>query len=266
MTLIRTLITYLYIAVAVVYNVGYFRKLRKQEEVLGEELVQQKIHDRVRRFAKRILKLSGANTKIVGKENLPEEGAVLYVANHQSFMDVPAIMLAVERPAGFVAKDDLGNIPFFKEWIEQMKVVLIARGDARKALAAIIQTAKLLQQGHSMVLYPEGTRSRDGKLLEFKAGSLKAAQKGNAAIVPVAIDGAMDVMKRDSYLIRKADITVTILPAIPAEEVKATDTKELADRVKKQIADALGQEFVPQAVLDQMAREKEVQKEEQGAE
>ena len=106
-----------------------------------------------------------------------------------------------------------------------------------------------------MVLYPEGTRSRDGKLLEFKAGSLKAAQKGNATIVPVAIDGAMDVMKRDSYLIHKADVTVTFLPPIPADEVKAADTKELADRVKKQIADVLGQEFVSQDELDRMAQE-----------
>ena len=200
--------------------------------------------------------------KVNGVENLPKEGAVLYVSNHQSFMDVPAIMAVLDRPTGFIAKDDLGKIPFFKEWVVQLKAVLIARGDARKALTAIIQAAKLLQQGHCMVLYPEGTRSRDGKLLEFKAGSLKAAQKGNAAIVPVAIDGAMDVMKRDSYWIHKADVTVTIMPAIPAEEVKAADTKELADRLKKQIADVLGQEFVPQAVLDQMAE----QNAEQGAE
>ena len=168
-------------------------------------------------------------------------------------MDLTAIMAVLDRPTGFIAKDDLGKIPFFKEWVVQLKAVLIVRGDARKALTAIIQAARLLQQGHCMVLYPEGTRSRDGKLLEFKAGSLKAAQKGNAAIVPVAIDGAMDVMKRDSYWIHKADVTVTIMPAIPAEEVKAADTKELADRLKKQIADVLGQEFVPQAVLDQMA-------------
>ncbi len=262
MTMIRTIITYIYIAAAVVYNAGYYKKLRQQEAVLGEDMVQQKIHDRARKVAKRIMKLSGANMKIVGQENLPKEGAVLYVANHQSFMDVPAIMTAIERPTGFIAKEELGNIPFFKEWVVQLKAVLIARGETRKALEAIIQAAKLLQQGHCMVLYPEGTRSRDGKLLEFKAGSLKAAQKGNAMIVPVAIDGAMDVMKRDSYFIHKADVTVTIMPAISADEVKATDTKELADRVKKQIADVLGQEFVPQAVLDQMKKETD----EQGAE
>jgi len=262
MTLIRTIVVYIYIIAAVIRGSFCYKKFQKQKDILGEELVQQKIHDHASGVAKRIMKLSGARMKVNGVENLPKEGAVLYVSNHQSFMDVPAIMAVLDRPTGFIAKDDLGKIPFFKEWVVQLKAVLIARGDARKALTAIIQAAKLLQQGHCMVLYPEGTRSRDGKLLEFKAGSLKAAQKGNAAIVPVAIDGAMDVMKRDSYWIHKADVTVTIMPAIPAEEVKAADTKELADRLKKQIADVLGQEFVPQAVLDQMAE----QNAEQGAE
>lgn len=261
MTLIRTIVVYIYVIAAVIRGTFCYEKFQKQKDVLGEEMVQQKIHDHASAVAKRIMKLSGAKLIVNGAENLPKEGAVLYVSNHQSFMDIPAIMSVLERPTGFIAKDDLGKIPFFKEWVVQLKAVLIARGDARKALTAIIQASKLLQQGHCLVLYPEGTRSRDGKLLEFKAGSLKAAQKGNAAIVPVAIDGAMDVMKRDSYWVRKADVTVTIMPAIPAEEVKATDTKELADRVKKQIADVLGQEFVPQAVLDQMAQ----QNEEQGA-
>ena len=254
MTLIRTLIVYIYVIAVVIHNAGYYQKVRSQEDVLGADVVQQKIHDRARKAAARIMKLSGANMKVVGKENIPAEGAVLYVSNHQSFMDVPAIVAVLDRPTGFIAKDDLGKIPFFRDWVTELKAVLIARGDARKALTAIIQAAKLLQQGHCMVLYPEGTRSRDGKLLEFKAGSLKAAQKGNATIVPVAIDGAMDVMKRDSYLIHKADVTVTFLPPIPADEVKAADTKELADRVKKQIADVLGQEFVSQDELDRMAQ------------
>ena len=246
MTIIRTIVVYIYVIAAVIRNAGYYKKLRAQEDVLGADVVQQKIHDRASSVSKKILKLAGANLIVTGQEHLPKDGAVLYVSNHQSYMDIPAIMAVLDRPTGFIAKDDLGKIPFFKEWVVQLKAVLIARGDARKALAAIIQAAKLLQQGHCIVLYPEGTRSKDGKLAEFKAGSLKAAQKGNATIVPVAIDGAMDVMKRGSYLIHKADVKVTIMPAIPADEVKAADTKELANRVKRQIADALGQEFVEQ--------------------
>ena len=91
------------------------------------------------------------------------------------------------------------------------------------------------------MLYPEGTRSIDGNLGEFKAGSLKAAQKGKAMVVPVAIDGARDIMPRNSFWMYKTEVTVTVLPAISVETVQAMDTKELAMVVKKQIAGALGQ-------------------------
>lgn len=151
------------------------------------------------------------------------------------------MMSVIERPVGFVAKEELGRIPFFAQWIVYMKCVLITRGDTRKALVAILQAAKLLQQGHSLVLYPEGTRSIDGSLGEFKAGSLKAAQKGKAIVVPVAIDGARNIMPRNSFWMYKSDVTVTILPAISAEVVQDMDTKELAMLVKRQIASALGQ-------------------------
>ena len=91
------------------------------------------------------------------------------------------------------------------------------------------------------MLYPEGTRSADGCLGEFKAGSLKAAQKGKVAIVPIALQGARDIMPRNSFWIYKAQATVTVLPMISAETVQSMDTKELTALVKGQIAEALGQ-------------------------
>lgn len=262
MTPFRTLVVLIYTVGAVIRGKFCYDKYRKQQDVIGEEAVQQKIHDHAAKVSGRILKLSGCRLTVNGIENVPKEGAVLYACNHQSFMDIPVMMVAVNRPTGFVAKEELGKIPFFRDWVSQVKGVLIARGDTRKALVSILQAAKNLQQGHCMVIYPEGTRTFDGILVEFKAGALKAAQKGNAAIVPVAIDGAIDIMKRGSLWVHKADVTVTFMPAIPAEEVKVTETKVLADRVKKQVADVLGQEFVPQAVLDELER----QKNEQGAE
>jgi 1-acyl-sn-glycerol-3-phosphate acyltransferase len=198
-------------------------------------------------MAWRIVTMTGSKIVVKGIENLPKSGTTLFVANHQSYMDIPVMLSVLERPVGFVAKEEIGKIPFFDQWIVHMKCVLIARGDTRKALTAILQAAKLLQQGHSLVLYPEGTRSADGKLGEFKAGSLKAAQKGKAAIVPIAIDGARDIMPRNSFWMKKATVTLTVMPAIPAEQVQAMDTMELADLVKGQIAEALGQEFTKEA-------------------
>lgn len=242
MRLIRTLAVYGYLALIVVCGVPYFNHLEKNKEKLGEQAVAEKIYAYARNMARRIVALTGSTITVKGTEHLPQEGAVLYVANHQSYMDIPVIMSVIERPVGFVAKEEIGKIPFFKKWIVHMKCVLITRGDARKALTAILQAAKLLQQGHSLVLYPEGTRSKDGMLGEFKAGSLKAAQKGKSMIVPLAVDGARDIMPRGSFLMYRRPVTVTVLPPISADQVQAMDTKELAWLVKRQIAQTLGQD------------------------
>ena len=247
MKLIRTLAVYVYLGLVVICGVPYFNYLQKKKVQLGEQVVTEKIYVYARRMAKRIVALTGGKITVRGAENLPKEGAALYVANHQSYMDIPVLMSVIARPIGFVAKEEMGKIPFFKKWIVHMKCVL----DARKALTAILETAKLLQQGHSMVIYPEGTRSVDGILGEFKAGSLKAAQKGKVMIVPVAIDGARDIMPRGSFFMYKKNVTVTVLPPILAEQVQAMDSKELATMVKRQIAQALGQS-VPEKNGDEL--------------
>lgn len=251
MKLLRSLAVYLYLAAKVVYGVSYFKKLEAQKEELGEEAVAQKVQDYGRHMAQKILKLTGGSYEVKGVENLPQEGTALYVANHQSYMDIPAVMAVLERPLGFVVKDDLAKIPFFDQWLVQMQCVPIVRGEARKALEAILKAAKILKSGHDMVLYPEGTRSKDGTLLPFKAGSLKAAQRGNAMIVPMAIDGACDVMPRGSFIIYPKKITVTVFPPISAEKVKEMDTMELALLVRNQIAGALGQELITKEEAEQ---------------
>lgn len=245
MKLLRSLAVYIYLIVKVVLGASYFKKLEaRKEELGGDAVVAQKVCDYGHHMALKILKLTGGTYVVKGAENLPADGNVLYVANHQSYMDIPSVMAAINRPIGFILKDDLNRIPFFNQWIAQMQCVPIARGEARKALEAILKAAKILKSGHNIVLYPEGTRSKDGTLLPFKAGSLKAAQRGNAMIVPMAIDGACDVMPRGSFIIRPKQITVTVFPPIPVETVKEMDTIDLALMVRNQIAGALGQEQI----------------------
>lgn len=253
MKLLRSLAVYLYLAVKIVYGVFYFKKLEKQKASLGgDAVVAQKVQDYARAMAVKILKLTGGTYIVKGAEHLPKDGTVLYVANHQSYMDIPAVMAVLERPMGFIAKDDLEKIPFFDQWLVQMQCVPIARGETRKALEAILKAAKILKSGHDMVLYPEGTRSKDGTLLPFKAGSLKAAQRGNAMIVPMAIEGACDVMPRGSFFIYPKQITLTIFPPISVETVKEMDTVDLAVLVRNQIAGALGQETITREAADEV--------------
>lgn len=251
MNLFRSIAIYFYVIGSVFHGVGHYKKLEADMEALGgQDAVDAEFYKFAKKTATRIMKLNGSQVLVRGEENLPKEGPVLYVANHQSYMDIPVMVHLLSHPVGFIAKDNLADIPVFKNWFEYLNCVLIARGDARKALQAILQAAKLLQQGKSLVLFPEGTRSADGKLNEFKAGSLKAAQRGKVAIVPVAIDGARDIMPRGSFLLRKTIVKITVLPPIPAEEAAASDTHELSLRLQSDIARALGQEVTAPAAGD----------------
>lgn len=255
MKLLRSIAVYLYVIGKVASAPSYFKKLEAKRELLGEDGIAAETHAFGQSVAKNVLKLSGCTFEVKGKENLPKEGTALYVANHQSYMDIVAVMSVIERPVGFVVKEELAKVPFFDKWLEQFQCVAIARGEVRKALEAILRAAKLMKGGRDMMLFPEGTRSKDGTLLNFKAGSLKAAQRGNAMIVPMAIDGACDVMPRDKFLVHPKKITVTVFPAIPAEQVKELDTVELALLVRNQIAGALGQEVINRAQAEQQETE-----------
>lgn len=247
MFIIRTLLTYLFIGLNVVASKPWLYWLQRKVE-RGELSAQEgyaKVQPYFTTFGRRCFMLAGARLEVKGLENVPQDQAVLFVANHQSYFDIPALMCGIPKPMGFIAKDNLGKIPFFKQWIIAAGAVLIARGEARKALEAIIQAAKVLKSGHSLVVFPEGTRSMDGQLLEFKAGSLKAAQKGRVAIVPVALSGAGEVLGRKDFFIHGKTITVTVLPMIPVEEVQTAETKLLAEQIRQDIAAVLGQRVEP---------------------
>ena len=238
MKYIRSILVYLWIGLIIIVGLpyrAYCNHVKKTDAALG----YQKLHKLVRPFCKVILALGGIKLDVCGKENIPSAGNVLYVGNHQSMLDI-AVMLAVsEEPLGFLAKDNLEKNWLIKTWVASVGSVFIARGETRKALEAIIKSAKIAKSGHHLMVYPEGTRTKDGTLGEIKAGSLKIAQKGEAAIVPVVVDGDFQAMSPKTIWITPTTVKLTFLEVIPVETVKQTDTKELAKKIKTDIGRCL---------------------------
>lgn len=187
-------------------------------------------------WALSLLKLAGCTVTVKGIENIPVNSPVLYVANHQSNFDIPILMAHIPYPKGFVAKESLEKLPLISQWMRHIHCVFIKRGSPRDAAAAINQGIALLKQGYSMVVFPEGTRSKDGNLQEFKPGALKLATKAAVPMVPVAISGSINMMKKGSLIIHPAAVTVTISPPVPTESYAHTDTVVLCDTVKQTIA------------------------------
>lgn len=185
----------------------------------------------VRKWALIQVRTSGARFHISGEENIPEE-AVLFVSNHQSNFDIAFFLALVKKPKGFVAKIEILKVPVLRTWMKYIGCVFLNRKDLRQSAKAIVAAIKILRSGHSMVVFPEGTRSKGDSFGEFKAGSYKLATKSKVPIVPVSISGSYKLMEANRNWIKPADVYVKIHPAIPTANLTAEEMAELPTRVE----------------------------------
>lgn len=173
--------------------------------------------------------------RFAGKRHVPLEGPVLMVANHQSNLDPVLIGIAAPRQLKYFARVGLFFWPF-SWWIRALGAVPIDRGNA---ISGIKTTLKLLKQGEAVVVFPEGSRTPDGKMHEFLPGFCMLARRGNATIVPIAIDGAFDALPRGSAIPRLAAIKLQICQRVTPNEFATMTDGELTQLVSTRIRTAL---------------------------
>jgi len=161
-----------------------------------------------------------------GRENVPEEGAVVLVGNHQSYLDPVFCGVGLKRHLFFVARDSLFVNRFFAWLIYSLNAIPVKRGKAD--ISAMKMVISRLKEGKGVCLFPEATRTRDGKISTFKGGFGLLCRRGEAAVVPVLIDGAYECWPRNKKIFSAGSIVVCYGEAIPAERVKKISDKELA--------------------------------------
>ena len=179
---------------------------------------------------------------VSGTDLLPQEGRFLWVCNHRSAYD-PVVTADRLRDCNiaFLSKPSNMNLPGIARLAWGACFLAIDRENDREALKAILKAADFLKRGVcSIGLYPEGTRTKTGKLLPFHAGSFKIAQRGNAPVVVAAIQGSENVGK--NFPFRRTVVNLDILEVIPVEKVKAMSTQELSSYCRNRIAGHLGEE------------------------
>jgi len=195
------------------------------------------IHRVAHRWALGNAKRSGGRFHIEGLENIPQNQAVVFISNHQSNFDIAALLAYLPVSHGYIAKIELLKIPILSGWMKHMRCVFIDRKSLRQTAGAIVEGIKILKDGHSMVLFPEGTRSKSETMLEFKAGSFKLATKAGVPIVPVSINGTFRLMEVNGGWIGPADIYVKVHPAIPTVDLE--DLAVLPGQVRQIIEEGL---------------------------
>ena len=185
-------------------------------------------------WAHSLVLASGVNVKIKGLEKIPQ-GPVLIVSNHQSNFDFAILLGCIEKPKGFVAKIELAGIPVVSPWMRNIGCVFMNRSDIRQSLKVMNEAAEIISNGQSMVIFPEGTRSRGENIADFKKGSLKLAAKAGVPIVPVTINGTYKVLEANKGLIRPLDVKVVISEPV----IYANLLKEDKDRINEIIRDII---------------------------
>ncbi len=199
------------------------------------------LHNYARFWAKVGLKLAGVKLKVTGQEHLQPDQAVIYMPNHQSNFDILALFAGLPGQFRWLAKEELFQVPLFGLAMRRCGYIPLNRSDRRKAIKSMHEAARRIRNGTSVVIFPEGTRSADGQLQEFKKGGFMLALKAQVPMLPVAISGSYAVMPKTSRWIRGGVIEVTILPAIDSAGLGTADRDPLMQQVHSRIAATLGE-------------------------
>jgi len=204
-------------------------RLNRQGKVVERDACAHAI---ARKWAQSGLALNGSSINVIGIENVPRSGGVLFVANHQSNFDIPIMIGHVPRDKGFIAKLELSKVPAFSRWMKYIGCIFIDRRDPRQSLTAINNAAERLKAGHSIVIFPEGTRSADGTVGPFKAGGLRLAIKAGVPIVPVTISGSKNIMPKGTSIIKSATVKVVIAPPLQPDEFNGMDSNQISGKAR----------------------------------
>jgi len=158
--------------------------------------------------------LIGCRVRVVGKEYVDAPGAKVYAANHTSYFDVLALMLGLGVPYHFVAKMEVGRMPFIGTFLRQMRHTKFDRSDPESRLRQSEEMEKLLREGESIFVFPEGTFTAEDGVRPFQLGAFKAAVDAGVPIVPVSLAGTRRFLRDGTYLPRPTSVTITVSPPI----------------------------------------------------
>lgn len=191
-------------------------------------------------IAKRAIWGGNIKLEVYGLENVPKEDGFMYYPNHQGLFDSLTFFATSPRPFSAVIKKEAKDIILLKQVVQATGSLPMDRDDIRQSMQVINQVAEAVKAGKNFLIFPEGTRSREGnKVQEFKPGSFKAAQKAKCPIVPCALINCFIPFDRQS--IRRVTVKLIYLKPMYYEEYKDMKTVEIAEEVRRRIVETIEQ-------------------------
>jgi 1-acyl-sn-glycerol-3-phosphate acyltransferase len=189
-----------------------------------------------------VLLAAGVRLSIVGREHVAGHQAVFLVGNHQSAMDIPVLSAIMKGALRYMAKGSLFRVPLFGWLLWQHGYAPINRSSARATRGSLQRMRdRLRRRPISFAVFPEGTRSRDGRLLPFRQGTMKICQEVGFPIVPFAIEGSRDVHRPKALRVHPGPVRVTLGRPISPKEAQSMSPADLNQRIMREVAGYLGQ-------------------------
>ena len=181
-----------------------------------------------------ILATTGVRVRTNGIDRMPADGSFVFVSNHQSIYDIPILFVNMPFQLRIIAKASLGAFPVLGWHLRFAGHLLVDR--ARAGVSTLRQVRRLIQDGHSLIVFPEGTRSVDGRVGRFKGGLFLVAAEAGLPVVPVAVIGSRHVMRKGRLMTCPGEVELVVHAPIPTAGLGRRDVRSLTDRVHAVIA------------------------------
>src|SRR5580700_9195067 len=195
------------------------------------------------------VRLAGVHVRVEGAENIPA-GVCILAANHVSKMDPLAFVPMIPRRVGLLVKSELFRVPILSKAMRLAHFVPVERENREAFFLHAEDGIRYLKEGLSFAVYPEGTRSRDGRMLPFKKGTFLMAVRAKVPVAPVSIVGAQDLMRPGEWAVRPGEVTIRFGPAVDASAYTLEQRADLLARVEELVAAGLPEEQKPRKEAD----------------
>ena len=227
--LLRKIIYVFYVLLVLIKGLKYECIRKFKGKVSALEYAQKTTY----LWCKFTIKIIGIDLEVKGLENIPEEPCV-FIGNHSSILDIPILLCTVNRNIGFISKKEILKTPIIGYWLTRTNCVAMDRENPRTALKAINDAVENLKDGSSMAIFPEGTRNKEGKVGEFKKGSLKLATKAKVKIVPVSIERASRAFEVTKEFV-PTKIKLVFGQALNTKNLSKEEELNLTENIRKTI-------------------------------
>jgi len=187
-------------------------------------------------------KILGIRVEVTGVDAVEENKSYIFMSNHLSFLDGPLLYSVIPQPIRVILKKEIFRIPFIGFGMKQVGFVPVDRKGIRGGKKSIDHAVRLMKEkGYSFLIFPEGTRSRNGKLQEFRRGGFFLALASQSAIVPISIQGTYELMPKGSFFVKKGKIKVSFHPPVSVRGSHKEDLPVLLEKVRSVIRSGLAE-------------------------